>query len=134
MQEPSIFTKIINGEIPSYKVYEDDRVIAILDINPVTEGHTLVIPKEQIDSLWNLDDDLYQYLMQVVKKVAYRHQEVLKPIRVGFSLDGFGVPHAHVHVFSLNEGFERAIMHHVEKGEQEPDHAALAAMAERLRF
>lgn len=134
MQEPSVFTKIINGEILSHKVYEDERVIAFLDINPLTPGHTLVVPKAQIDNLWDLDDELYTYVMEIVKKVAARQQEVLGPKRVGMSLEGFAVPHAHVHVFPLYEGLETTVVKHVNRGPQQLDNEALADMAKKLYF
>lgn len=134
MAEPTIFTRIINGEIPAHKIYEDDKVIAFLDINPITEGHTLVVPKIQIESLWDLDNELYQYTMEITKKIAQRQQEVLQPDRVGFFLDGIGVPHAHIHVLPLNGGLEVAIIDHDKKDQQEPDHNALAALAEKLRI
>jgi histidine triad (HIT) family protein len=126
----SIFTKIIKGEIPCHKVYEDDRVIAFLDIQPYTYGHTLVVPKEQIDHLWDLEDDLYQHVMSVVKQVANRQREVIKPKRIGMVLEGFAVPHAHVHVIPMNEGLEGTIEHEVAK----PTNEQLADMAHKLAF
>jgi histidine triad (HIT) family protein len=134
MQEPSIFTRIINGEIPSYKVYEDDRVIAFLTIDPITPGHTLVIPKLQIISVWDLPDDLYVYTMGIVKKVASRQLEVLQPKRVGIVVDGFAVPHAHIHVLPLQDGLEAAIDGHFHLVTHEPDNTALADMAKKLYF
>jgi histidine triad (HIT) family protein len=134
MNEASIFTRIINSEIPSHKIYEDDKVIAFLDINPITPGHTLVVPKQQIESLWDLDDEMYQYVMKIVNLVAKRQKEVLQPNRVGFFLDGVGVPHAHVHVLPLEGGLESAIANHFKKGQSEPDHTALAEMAGKLRL
>jgi histidine triad (HIT) family protein len=128
--EDSIFTKIIKGEIPCHKVYEDDKVIAFLDIAPFTYGHTLVVPKEQVDHLWDSQDELYLHIMKVVKLVANRMREVLKPARIGLALEGFAVPHAHVHVFPMNEGFEATIEHQVPK----PDNEQLAAMARKLAF
>lgn len=134
MQEPSIFTRIIQGEIPSHKVYEDDQVIAFLTIDPVVPGHTLVVPKLEIDSIWDLPEELYHYTMSIVKKVAIRQQEVLQPKRVGIVVDGFAVPHAHVHVLPLIDGLEPAIDAHFHLPARDPDHAALAAIAEKLYF
>jgi histidine triad (HIT) family protein len=128
--EPSIFTKIIRGEIPCQKIYEDDKVLAFLDIEPFTEGHTLVVPKEQIDHLWDLDDELYQHLMQVSKKVAARIREVFQPTRVAMLVEGFGVPHAHVHVLPVYEGLEATLTHKLPKQTNE----ALEAVAQRLAF
>ena len=100
---PSIFTKIINGEIPSYKVLEDDNFIAFLDINPNTIGHTLCIPKKEIDNLFDLDDDLYVGLMNFSKKVATAMKKALDCKRIGISVVGFEVPHAHVHLIPINK-------------------------------
>lgn len=101
MQQDSIFTKIIKCEIQAYKIYEDTRVIAILTDRPLFRGHTLVIPKKQVDHLWDLSDDDYQYLFTVVKEVAQRIRTVYNPPRVGMVVEGFGVPHAHVHVIPI---------------------------------
>jgi histidine triad (HIT) family protein len=128
--EPSIFTKIISGEIPCHKVYEDDRVLAFLDIEPVTEGHTLVIPKKQVDHLWDLEDELYRHLMEVSKQVANRQREVLQPKRVGMAVEGFNVPHAHVHVFPMERGLAETINGKIPK----PTPEQLAAVAKRLAF
>ncbi|HMS31201.1 MAG TPA: HIT domain-containing protein [Candidatus Saccharibacteria bacterium] len=132
--EDSIFTKIIKGEVPCHKVYEDEKVIAFLDIDPMTPGHTLIVPKKQIDNLWELDDETYQYTMQIAKKVACRLQEVLNPKRVGMALEGFAVPHAHIHVFPLEKGLADTTIEHVNKQNREPDHNALAEIAKQLAF
>ena len=100
---PSIFSKIINGEIPSYKVLEDDNFIAFLDIHPNTIGHTLCIPKKEIDNLFDLDDDLYVGLMNFSKKVATAMKKALDCKRIGISVVGFEVPHAHVHLIPINK-------------------------------
>jgi histidine triad (HIT) family protein len=134
MQEPSIFTKIINGDIPAHKVYEDDRVIAFLDISPITAGHTLVVPKVQVDSLWDLSPTDYEYLMQIIHRVADRQNDVLRPARVAMTLDGFAVPHAHIHVFPVEKGLDATMIEHARRPMADPDHAALAAMAEKLHF
>lgn len=99
--EDSIFTKIIKGDIPSYKIYEDEKVYAMLDIEPLSDGHVLVFPKAQIDLLWDLPDEEYEYLWQVAKKIAQRMQEIFQPKRVGAVVEGFGVPHAHIHLVPL---------------------------------
>lgn len=134
MQGPSIFTKIINGDIPAHKVYEDDRVIAFLDISPITTGHTLVVPKKQIDSLWDLDPADYDYLMRIVHRVADRQHEILQPARVAMTVDGFAVPHAHIHVFPVEKGLDSTMIDHAQRPATDPDHAALAAVAKKLRF
>ena len=81
--DDSIFTKIIKGEIPCRKVYEDDDVIAFLDINPLSDGHVLVVPKEQVDLIWDLDNETYTHLWQTAKNIAQAIQAELNPMRVG---------------------------------------------------
>ncbi len=130
MGNDSIFTKIIKGEIPCYKIYEDNQTIAFLDISPYTEGHALVVPKEQIDHLWDIQDERYQHLMGVVKRVAQRQREVLRPARVGVIVEGFAVPHAHIHVFPMETGLEATIENQVSK----PTDERLAVMAKKLAF
>ena len=98
----SIFTKIIQGEIPSYKVYEDDRFIAFLDIFPLREGHTLVVPKKEIDYLFDQDDSTLSELMPVCKKVAKAIESVIDCERIGIAVIGLEVPHAHVHLVPIN--------------------------------
>lgn len=134
MQTDSLFTKIIKGEIPCHKIYEDDKVLAFLDINPFNPGHVLLVPKKQIDHIWDIDDELYQYMWQIAKKIANRTREVLNPPRVGMSVEGFAVRHAHIHIFPLYEGFEHTISKHLAKGQTEPNHVALEQMAKKLAF
>ncbi len=100
--EDSIFTKIIKGEIPCHKIYEDEKTIAFLDIHPKQSGHTLVVPKKQVEFVWDLEDEDYQALMATVKKVALRIREVLGRKYVGEQIVGEEVPHAHVHVFPFD--------------------------------
>ena len=99
----SIFTKIVNGDIPSYKVAENDNFLAFLDVNPNAIGHTLCIPKQEIDKLFDLDDELYMGLMQFSKKVAIALEKTVPCKRIGMSVIGLEVPHAHVHLIPLNE-------------------------------
>ncbi|MDB5161981.1 MAG: hypothetical protein JWM52_489 [Candidatus Saccharibacteria bacterium] len=129
--EDTIFTKIIKGEIPSHKIYEDDKVLAFLDIHPVNQGHTLVIPKKQVQFVWDLEDEDYRALMDAVKKIALHLREVLGAARVGERVVGVDVPHAHVQLipFDTIEQFE----HHPDL-EDEPDHAALAVLAEQIKL
>jgi len=96
----SIFTKIIRGEIPAHKVYEDDKVFAILDVNPLSDGHVLVIPKLQVDKFYDLPDEDYAALMSAVKKLAAHMAQVLG-VRIGLVVEGAEVPHAHVHLVPL---------------------------------
>ena len=99
----SIFTKIVNGEIPCYKITEDDNFLAFLDVNPNAIGHTLCIPKQEIDKLFDLEDELYMGLMQFSKKVAIALEKTVPCKRIGMSVIGLEVPHAHVHLIPLNE-------------------------------
>lgn len=100
--EPSIFTKIVNGEIPAYKIAEDEQYLAFLDVFPTAKGHTLVIPKQQIDYLFDLDDELYLGLMAFAKKVAAAVEKAVPCKRIGVAVVGIEVPHAHVHLIPLN--------------------------------
>lgn len=101
----SIFTKIINGEIPSYKIYEDDKTFAFLDIHPETKGHTLVIPKKEVDKIYDLEDEDYDALMKTVKKLAI-HMEKILNARILWKVVGTDVPHAHVHLMPLDENWQ----------------------------
>ena len=98
----TIFTKIIKGEIPSYKVAEDDNYYAFLDINPNAEGHTLVVPKKEVDKIFDLDEDTYNGLMQFSYKVAKAIEKSIPCNRVGMMVIGLEVPHVHVHLIPLN--------------------------------
>ena len=132
MNEPSIFTKIINGEIPSHKVYEDEHTYAFLDIHPIQPGHVLVVPKKQVPFVWDLDAEDYQALMATVQKVGSRIREVFpEKERVGVMIEGLDVvDHAHVKIFPFSKGEYRTIPDMT----VEPDHAALAEIAQKLRF
>ena len=104
MQEPSIFTKIINGEIPAHKIYEDDRVIAFLTIQPFSKGHTLVVPKVQISQIWDLDEDEYDNLWDTAHKIALHIRSVMDVNRIGVVVKGFEVPHTHIHLIPIARG------------------------------
>ena len=99
----SIFTKIVKGEIPSYKIAEDDNYLAFLDVNPNAKGHTLCIPKQEIDKIFDMDDELYLGLMKFSKKIAIALEKTVSCKRVGMAVVGLEVPHAHVHLIPLNE-------------------------------
>ena len=99
----SIFTKIINGEIPGYKVAEDGNFIAILDVNPNAKGHTLCIPKQEINKIFDMDEDLYLGLMKFSRKVAIAVEKTVKCKRIGVAVVGLEVPHTHVHLIPLND-------------------------------
>lgn len=98
----SIFTKIIQGEIPCYKIAEDDNFFAFLDINPNAKGHTLVIPKKEVDKIFDLDAETYNGLMRFSRKIAQAIEKSIDCKRVGMSVIGLDVPHVHVHLIPLN--------------------------------
>jgi histidine triad (HIT) family protein len=102
----SIFTRIIKGELPADKVYEDDKTIVIIPLYPATKAHVLVIPKLQVDQFMDLDDEYYRATWDTVKKVALRIREVAAPIRVGIKVEGTEVPHVHVHVLAFDSADE----------------------------
>ena len=97
----SIFSKIVNGEIPAYKVAEDENYLAFLDIFPVAKGHTLVIPKKEVDYIFDLDDDLYVGLQAFAKKVAVGLKKAIPCQKVGVLVLGLEVPHAHIHLIPM---------------------------------
>jgi len=98
----TIFTRIVNGEIPCYKVAEDERFLAFLDINPLQEGHTLIIPKKEIDYIFDIEDDLHAGLWNFAKKIASAIEKVVPCKRIGVTVIGLEVPHAHIHLIPLN--------------------------------
>jgi histidine triad (HIT) family protein len=99
----TVFTKIIKGEIPSYKVTEDKNFYAFLDINPLKKGHTLVIPKKQVDYVFDLDDELYKDFFLFAKRVAKAIKKAYPCIKVGMAVIGLEVPHAHIHLVPMDE-------------------------------
>jgi len=127
----SVFTKIVNGEIPCHKIYEDELTLAFLDVHPVQPGHVLVIPKQQIEFVWDLPDELYQAVMATAKKVALRMREVLPQKYVSERIVGIDVPHAHVHLIPFTESFE---LRNQADMTAEPDHDSLAEIAHKLAF
>jgi histidine triad (HIT) family protein len=106
MKSDDIFCKIVAGEIPSYKVYEDDLFFAFLDINPINLGHTLLVPKEHYDDYLNTPDELYLKLWQRVKTLAPIIKDATNAKRVGLVVEGFLVPHLHVHLIPINRAGE----------------------------
>jgi histidine triad (HIT) family protein len=127
----SIFTKIIKGDIPSHKIYEDSLTLAFLDIHPKQPGHTLVVPKKQVEFVWDLSDEDYRALMATVRKVAKRLQTVFARPYVGMLVVGNDVPHAHVHVYPFSTSKESQF---IPDQSAEPDHTALAEVAKKLAF
>ena len=102
----SIFTKIINGEIPSYKVAEDEQFYAFLDIRPLAKGHTLVIPKKEIDYIFDLDDELLGEMMKFSKRLGLAIEKVVPCKRMGMTVLGLEVPHAHIHLVPINSVYD----------------------------
>lgn len=116
---PTIFTKIVNGEIPCYKIAEDENYLAFLDVNPNAKGHTLCIPKLEIDKVFEMDETLYTGLMQFSKKIAIALEKTVPCKRIGMSVIGLEVPHAHVHLIPLNAMDEMRFQNKVTLTKQE---------------
>lgn len=115
----TLFTKIVNGEIPSYKVAEDENYYAFLDINPNAKGHTLCVPKKEEDKIFDLDEDAYLELMRFSRKVAKAIEKTVSCKRVGIAVVGLEVPHVHVHLIPLNEMKEMTFQHKVSMSESD---------------
>jgi len=116
---PTIFTRILNGEIPCYKIAENDRFFAFLDINPNAIGHTLCIPKKETNKLFELEEAEYQELMTFSRKVALALEKAVSCKRVGVAVVGLEVPHVHVHLIPLNEMKEMTFQHKVKMTPEE---------------
>ena len=116
---PTIFTKIINGEIPCYKIAEDDNFLAFLDVNPNAKGHTLCIPKIEINKIFDMDETHYLGLMRFSRKVAVALEKTISCKRIGMAVIGLEVPHAHVHLIPLNEMDEMRFQNKVSLSENE---------------
>ena len=131
MEEASIFTQIINGDIPAHKVYENDHTLAFLDIHPSRPGHTLVVPKKQVAYIWDMEPGDYDELMRTAQKVGKVMRRELGVPFVGIKVVGVDVPHTHVHLIpfsTVDEYRQEADLL------SEPDHETLAVMAQRLHF
>lgn len=115
----SIFTKIIKGEIPCYKIAEDDNFLAFLDVNPNAKGHTLCIPKQEINKIFDMDEDLYLELMQFSRKIALALEKAIDCKRVGMAVVGLEVPHVHVHLIPLKEMDEMRFQNKVKLEKEE---------------
>ncbi|MEN9929569.1 MAG: hypothetical protein RLZZ231_1490 [Bacteroidota bacterium] len=122
----TIFTKIIEGEIPCYKIAETDQFLAFLDVNPNAKGHTLCIPKQEINKLFDIDEDMYLGLMQFSKKLALAIEKAIECKRVGMAVIGLEVPHAHVHLIPLNEMDEMRFQNKVSLTKEEFEATATA--------
>ena len=126
---PTIFTKIIKGEIPAYKITEDDNFLAFLDVNPNAKGHTLCIPKKEINKIFDMDKSHFAALMTFAREVAIALEKTVPCKRVGMAVIGLEVPHAHVHLIPLNEMDEMRFQNKVklEKSEFEALAHAIAS-------
>ncbi len=134
----SIFTKILHGEIPGHVIYQDDTTFVILTIEPLSPGHMLVIPKLEVDHLWDLDDTAYHHLFDVAKQMQAKLKSAYPDYeRIGLIVEGYGVSHAHIHVFGCGQPLEKMIADRVRRksdGENlvvSPD--TLQPVAEKLR-
>lgn len=127
----SIFTKIVNGEIPAYKITEDDKYLAFLDVNPNAKGHTLCIPKQEIDKIFDMEEEHYLGLMKFSRKVAKALEKTVPCKRIGVAVIGLEVPHTHVHLIPLNEMDEMRFVNKV-KLEKEEFEALAKAIASNL--
>jgi histidine triad (HIT) family protein len=124
----TIFTKIINGEIPSYKIAEDEHFIAFLDINPNAKGHTLCVPKKEINRIFEMDEAHYLQLMKFARKVALAIEKTVSCDRVGISVIGLEVPHVHVHLIPINRMRDMTFQHKVTLTSEE-----MTALASNIR-
>lgn len=126
---PTIFTRIITGELPSHMLYRDDVCVAFLSINPIRPGHTLVVPIVEVDHWLDLDDPTAAHLTMVAKRIGAAQQAAFRPRRIGMMIAGFEVPHVHLHVLPIDDLGDLSFAH----AEASPDPAALASAAERIR-
>ena len=124
----SIFTRIVNGEIPAYKVAENESFLAFLDVFPTAKGHTLVIPKQEVDYLFDLDDELYAGLQMFAKKVAEGLKKSVPCVKVGVMVLGLEVPHAHIHLVPMQS--EKDLLNFSEKIKISPEE--MEALAKRI--
>jgi histidine triad (HIT) family protein len=124
----SIFSRIVSGEIPSHKIAENDEFLAFLDVFPIAKGHTLVIPKKEIDYLFDLDDDTYTRLFLFAKSIVPALEKTVPCLRIGVSVIGLEVPHAHVHLLPLNTMSDADFSKKIKITQEE-----LAALAAEIR-
>jgi histidine triad (HIT) family protein len=125
----TLFTKIVNGEIPAYKVAEDDNFLAFLDVNPNAKGHTLCIPKQEINKIFDMEEEHYLGLMKFSRKVAKALEKAVSCKRVGVAVIGLEVPHVHVHLIPLNEMDEMRFQNKVKLEKEEFEDLAKAIAA-----
>ncbi len=115
----TLFTKIVRGEVPAYKVAENSQFLAFLDIRPNAKGHVLCIPKKEIDKIWDLEEEMYQELMRFARRVAIALEKTVPCRRVGMAVVGLEVPHTHVHLIPLNSMRDMDFSNHLDMSEQE---------------
>ncbi len=126
---PSVFTRIIDGELPGKFVWRDDRAVAFLSINPISPGHTLVVPREEVDHWIDLEPALWQHVSEVARIVGTAIQRAFDPPRIGQAIEGFEVAHAHVHVLQIGKVGDLS----PGRAERDPDPAVLDDAARRIR-
>jgi histidine triad (HIT) family protein len=126
---PTIFTRIIEGELPGRFVWRDERCVAFLSINPLQPGHTLVVPIDEVDHWIDLDDEVASHLMTVSKRIARAQQDVYEPAKVGLMIAGLEVPHVHLHVVPIRSVHDLDFAN----ADPSPDEAARDAAADSLR-
>jgi histidine triad (HIT) family protein len=124
----SIYTQVIKGELPSHRIYEDSKCIVFMDIHPVQPGHALVVPKKQIEFIWDLPENLYNHLWKIAHRVAEKQKEVLHPNRVGVIIDGAAVPHAHIQMIPLNGEYD------LDAKRADTNHDELHILAQKLKL
>ncbi len=130
----SVFTRIIRGEIPCYRVAEDDRFIAFLDIRPIQKGHTLVVPKTEVDYIFDLDEETLAGMMLFARKVAMAIREVIECNRIGMAVLGLEVPHAHIHLIPINSEGDMLLSNPRVPLTSEENEQLAAAIAARVKL
>lgn len=125
----TLFTKIVKGEVPSYKVAENSQFLAFLDVRPNAKGHVLCIPKKEVDKIWDLEEEVYQELMRFVRSVSLALEKTVSCKRVGMAVIGLEVPHTHVHLIPLNSMKDMDFSNNVKMSESEFEELAAAIHA-----
>ena len=115
----TLFSKIVQGEVPAYKIAEDSQFLAFLDINPNAKGHTLCIPKKEVDKIFDLEEEIYQELMRFSRKVAIALEKTVPCKRVGMAVVGLEVPHVHVHLIPLNSMKDMDFSNNIDMSKEE---------------
>ncbi|MDX1765803.1 MAG: HIT family protein [Candidatus Saccharimonadales bacterium] len=124
--------KLVTGEKKAHKIYEDEKVVAFLDPEPVTGGHTVIIPKKHQEYIWDLDQDNYQHLMLKARDIALRQRMIIKPLRIGVVIDGSDAPHAHFHLIPLKKRLKETL--DIPEVEHKPSKKLLQKLSEKMRI